>query len=230
MPPTDPSLRAWWPTTQSLDLIKAPIEDAAAAVDAELTRILNNSALSRNWREVRSLDQVFSGAPTFTNVPTYFALLSSRSPWTVMWNNSFLCDGYSSLCWCITAHQGLPTLHWSSHDDWTTFQSGSIFQHCRKDGDEVAKRHVQAAQEDSRWTFFQSGEPLPEEDVPGYEARKKSDRLNETRVMELLNRLGARPWREDFYDLPGRIFVMERLDMPSTISRRSRDDVLKAPP
>ena len=144
-----------------------------------------------------------------------------------MWNNSFLCDGYDSLCWCITAHQGLSTIHWSSHDEWTTFQSGATFRHFRRDGDEVTKRHVQSAQEDSRWTFFQSGVPLPEEDVAGYDVRRKRDRLNEKRVAELLARLGAQPWREDFYALPGKIFVVERLSLPPTISQKSREDVLR---
>jgi hypothetical protein len=31
----------------------------------------------------------------------------------VLWNNSFLCDGYDSLCWCLTSHHDLTTIHWA---------------------------------------------------------------------------------------------------------------------
>jgi hypothetical protein len=72
------------------------------------------------------------------------------------------------------------------------------------------------------------GEPLPEEDVIGYAARRKRDRLNEDRVSALLSRLGAMPWQAEFYTLPqSRVFVIRRENPPGTIARRSRADVLR---
>ncbi len=79
-----------------------------------------------------------------------------------------------------------------------------------------------------RWDFYQSGEPLPEEDVPGYAARRKRDRLNEERISQLLARLGAFPWLEQFYALPqNRAFVLRRIDATLTVIRKERDEVLR---
>ena len=64
-----------------------------------------------------------------------------------------------------------------------------------------------------------SGEPLPEEDLPAYSARRKRDRLQEQGMLKLLDRLGARPWEDEFY-LPGEAFRIERIAYPDTISRK----------
>jgi hypothetical protein len=90
-------------------------------------------------------------------------------------------------------------MHWSAHDTQTRFQPGATFTHRRNLGGTVVERFVWAAQEDERWLFKQSGLALPEEDVTLYNARRKRDGLNKQRVTELLPRLGARPWQEDFY-------------------------------
>ena len=84
----------------------------------------------------------------------------------------------------------------------------------------------QAAQTDDRWDFFQIGQPLPEEDTQLYTARRKRDRLNEEYLLQLLTRLGASPWSESFYALPGRCFVMRRSAAPAKIIKRRREDVL----
>ena len=43
--------------------------------------------------------QPVSTPSVFTNVSTCYLVLPTHSRWTVRWNNSFLCDGYDSLCW-----------------------------------------------------------------------------------------------------------------------------------
>jgi hypothetical protein len=63
------------------------------------------------------------------------------------------------------------------------------------------------------------GEPLPEEELPAYSARRKRDRLNEQGILKLLGRLGAWQWDDDFY-LPGEAFRIERIAYPSTISQK----------
>ncbi len=82
-------------------------------------------------------------------------------------------------------------------------------------------------QEDKRWVFRQSGEPLPEESSETYGLRRKRDRLNEQLLAALLARLGARPWQEDFYALPEtRCFVLERRSPPPSILFRTREEVI----
>lgn len=223
------TLQRWWPTTQSLDLVEGSVEKVAAAVQAEVARFVNGEEVATSWEPFHNLDAAFGAATEFHNVPTFYLVLPTWSRWTVLWNNSFLCDGYDSLCWCLTNNHGITTMHWSAHDEWTTFQSGAVFYYRRRSGFDIVERYVQTFQEDKRWLFSQSGEPLPEEDVAGYATRRKRDRLNEERMSQLLARLGAFPWQEQFYALPQiKAFVLRRIDAPSTITRKERDEVLRA--
>ena len=223
------SIRKWWPTTQSMDLVEGTVETVAAAVETEVKRFVAGEDVATSWEAFPNIDAAFGAAPEFTNVPTFYLVLPSRSRWTVLWNNSFLCDGYDALCWCLTKNHGLTTVHWSAHDGWTTFQSGACFHHRRRHGATVVERFVQAGQEDERWFFDQKGEPLPEENVGAYGARRKRDRLNEVQLAQLLGRLGAFPWSEEFYGVRDRpCFVLRRVHAPPTITRRPASEVVRA--
>ena len=228
MPPSDRALRKWWPTTQSLDLVEGSGRKVAEAVRAEFTRILQGENFDASWFQFGTFDAALGSALEFSNVPTHVLVLPTRSKWSVLWYNSFLCDGYDSLCSNLTTRHRLTTIHWSAHDEWTTFQSGARFIHRRHDGAKVIERIVQAAQQDKRWRFYTIGRPLKEESLEEYEAKRKRDRLNERSLLSLLNRLGAQPWSEEFYALPEQeCFVLRRPAAPSTIVRRSREEVLR---
>lgn len=219
----------WWPTTQSLDLVDGPVDRVATAVETEMRRFAEGEPVSSEWTNVRDLDAAFSLAPVFANAVTCLLVLPTRSRWSALWNNSFLCDGYDSLCWCLTMHHGLTTMHWFANDEWTTVQSGAGFTHRRRDGAELVERSVYCAQEDKRWLFRAAGTPLPEEQVGAYAARRKRDRLNETGMVTLLHRLGADPWQEGFYAVPEqRIFVVRRMAPPPAIILRPRESVVRA--
>lgn len=223
------TIRRWWPTTQSLDLVEGTVESVASAVDAEVRRFLETEDIISSWQTCRDLDSAFHQASEFSNVPTFYLILPSRSRWSVLWNNSFLCDGYDSLCWCLTENHGLTTVHWSAHDEWTTFQAGAAFCHRRRESTEMVERSVYVGQEDERWLFYASGPPFPEEDVGAYAAKRKRDRLTEELVAQLLSRLGASPWSEEFYAFPeGRCFAIQRPNAPATVIRRSVSQVLRA--
>ena len=228
MPPIDPTLRKWWPTTQSMDLVEGPVSKVAAAVQAEFSRVLKGEKIAAGWFQYPDLDAALSSAPDFDNVPTFVLVLPTRSKWSVLWYNTFLCDGYSSLCWCLTSNHRLTTIHWSAHDDWTTFQSGARFNYRRHNGTEVIERSVQSAQEDKKWHFYAIGEPLEEEILSDYDIKRKRDRLNEQKLLSLLERFDARPWSTDFYAIPEQeCFVVRRPNAPSTVSKRTRADVLR---
>jgi hypothetical protein len=223
------SIQRWWPSTQSLDLVEGSVEAVAAAVETEVRRFVGSEPVASSWETFLSLDSAFRSAPEFANIPTFHLVLPSRSRWTVLWNNSFLCDGYDALCWCLTKHHALTTVHWSAHDRWTTFQSGASFHLRRSAGSTMVERSVHVGQEDNRWTFFEHGEPLPEEEVTSYRARRKRDRLNEVLVSQLLGRLGASPWSDEFYAFPEqRSFVVRRPEAPATVIRRRVSEVVRA--
>jgi hypothetical protein len=231
MPPKGGAISTWWPTTQSLDLVEGPVRLVARAVEEELLRFLASERLVYSRGKFKDLDAAFRSAPDFGNVPTFFLALPTRSKWTVLWNNSFLSDGYDSLCWRLTSHHFLTTIHWSAHDDWTTFQSGASFTYRKHDGTNVVERSVYSAQEDKRWLFHAAGQPLDEENTNEYTARRKRDRLNEQSLLSLLDRLGARPWSEDFYALPElECFTILRPSPPATVLKRTREQVLHSCP
>jgi hypothetical protein len=227
MPPIDTTLKRWWPTTQSLDLVEGSIAQVAEAVYAEVSRFAMGERITRRWERFADLDSAFGSASEFANVPTFYLVLPSQSRWCVLWNNGFLCDGYDSLCWCLTANHGLTTMHWSAHDERTTFQSGAQFSFRRMVHGSVVERSVHCSEEDGRWSFHAHGEPLPEEDQNAYSARRKRDRLDEQQMVLLLERLGAKPWVSDFYALPQEsCFVLARPEAPASIVRRTRRQVL----
>lgn len=220
-------IQKWWPTTQALDLVEGNVEEVAAAVHNEVARFVGKEVITGTWETFSTVDEAFGAAPEFANVPTFYLMLPTHSKWTVLWNNSFLCNGYDSLCHCLTSNHALTTVHWQAHDGCTSMQSEAKFCHRRAGGGNVIERSVQVMQEDGRWAFTESGEQLVEEDVQLYTARRKRDRLNEDRLLQLLARLGALPWSEQFYALPKHCYVIRRSAAPSTIIKRRREDVLK---
>jgi hypothetical protein len=217
--PISEAVQRWWPLPDSLDLVRAPVKLAASAVLAEVTRFVAGERLSSVWVPFSSLGQVFGSVAVFTNVPTVYFVLPTRSDWSVLWNNSFLCDGYDSLCWCLPTNHALTTMHWQSSDEDAVFQAGSSFTFRRPSKSGLSERSVYCGKNDERWEFHAVGEPLPEEDLQAYLARRKRDRLHEQGMLKLLERLGARPWQDEFY-LPGEAFRIERVGYPNTISQK----------
>jgi hypothetical protein len=227
-----PTLQRWWPTTQTLDLVEGSPEDVGNTVLAEVKRYVPTEMVTSGWESFETLDAAFREAGYFTNVPTFFLVLPTRSRWAVLWNNSYLCDGYDSLCSNLTVRHQLTTVHWGAHDHSTNSQPGAFFTHRKWVGSGVQERAVYVAENDGRWFFGQSGEPLAEEDLALYSARRKTDRLNERHVAELLKRLGADPWDEEFYAIQAhRSFVIRRREYSDTVHRKQTTEVLiKAPP
>lgn len=229
MPARSGAIEKYWPTTQSLDLVEGSIEVVAHAVETEVRRFNDPEVVEANWRNFGSLEEAFAACHLFTNVPTSYLVLPTRSRWTVLWNNSFLCDGYDSLCYCVTQNHGLTTVHWGAHDESTTFQPGASFTYRSMKAGVMVERSVYCGREDSRWLFHESGLPLPEEDTSAYGAKRKKERLNESVMLALLERLQARPWDEAFYDIGARkCFVMRRLSFPASITKRLPAEVLFA--
>ena len=223
-----PAIEQWWPVGQSLDLVEADLKAAAKAMQAEIRRFAGSDSLNESWVQISGLDLLFGSVNEFTNTPTVFFAIPTRSRWTVLWNNTFLCDGYDSLCACLTKNHGLTTLHWIAHDDTTTFQPGASFSYRRLQGNSVTMRSVHCGRSDSRWRFEEYGDQLPQEDIVAYSSRRKRDRLNESVLMSLLRRFDAQPWEEGFYDFSRPCYRLKRTTYPSTIIKRSPADVVTA--
>lgn len=222
-----PVLQKWWPTTQSLELIRGSVEDVAAALRKEIERTVTGEPLAETWIPLATLDDAFASVREFTTVPTVTLAFPTHSEWTVLWSNSFHCSGHDALASGLTRVHGLESIHWSANDRATTVPPRAGFVRRVRSGAEVLERSVHATSSDGRWTFVESGAPLPEEGDDAYRAPEMRDRLNE-RVMEgFLRRKGATPWDESFYRLaPARSYRLERTAPPATIERRPAVEVI----
>ncbi len=221
------AIKKWWPLPHSLDLVQAPADEVASAVLAEVnrfTRDVDGEQPASGWVPFATLDDVFGSVSVFTNVPTVFFVLPAWSDWSVLWNNSFLCDGYDSLCWCLTNNHALTTMHWGASDKDAVFQAGSSFTFRMRLGGETVERSVYCGKNDTRWHFEAVGKSLPEEHVDAYSAIRKRDRLNEAGMLALLARMGARPWDERFYRT-GQAFRIERVALTRAIPSKSFAEV-----
>lgn len=221
--PTSEAVQQWWPLADSLDLVRARADVAAPAVLSELTRFVHGDRLATAWVPFTSLSELFGSVSTFTGVPTVFFVIPTASEWAVLWNNGYGCDGYDSLCYCLTTNHGLTTMHWQSSDGDAVFQAGSSFTFRAKSDCRLIERSVYCGKNDNRWDFHTAGEPLPEEDLVAYTLDRKRDRLNEQSMIALLARLGARPWEDDFYPA-GKAFRIERVSFPKTITQKRYQD------
>ena len=218
----------WWPSTQSLDLIEGDSELVADAVAEQFRSVAQytDDDIAVEWLTVADIDAAFASMPFYDAVASRMLLLPTRSRWVVLWTNSSLCDGFDHFAQGLTLGAGLTTIHWSAHDTSTTFQPGATLHVRRMVDDGLIERRVQASRTDSRWDFFETGTPLAEEDLDGYLVRRKRDRLNERRVMELLGRLDARPWEEAWYALPEHpVYRLER-PLPPLAIRRERGQII----
>jgi hypothetical protein len=62
----------------------------------------------------------------------------------------------------------------------------------------VRKRIVRALY-DMKWTFYETGEPLPFEDIENYKKRKITDRINKDIITSYLLKIGLDINSADFY-------------------------------
>jgi len=201
----------WWPLGQSMVLVRAPFREATRAMrnqaDEWSRRV--GATYRFDWLRVSCIDEWFRCVEEFTIVPSMHCALPTNTDWTVMWCNSFLCAGHPPLAHCLTESQQLETIHFYSTDRNSTQLAGTHFTYRKPTGSgELTKRDVYCCNQGSRWDFRQEGEPLPEEDLERYSARRKRDRLCEESLMALLERLGVQPWLESTYEFRSKLLRM----------------------
>jgi hypothetical protein len=212
----------WFPLGVAIDLVEGNVNDVADAVRIQVGRWTGRERLEESESSHTDWNSLFSSVGVFTNVSTKFFCIPTNSQWTALWTNCFQCDGYDSLCLCLTKNHGLRTIHWKASDEPGIFLPGTHFCHRSiSSGGELSERTVHCSQQDSRWKFHQNGPPLPEEDCSRYEARIKRHRFNEDLSLELLGRLGAEPREQRFYDFSRTVRIIQRIGFPETVSRES---------
>jgi hypothetical protein len=210
----------WFPLGVAIDLVEGDVREVADAVKTQVGRWTGREGLEELESKHTDWNSLFGSIDVFTNVPTKFFCIPTNSQWTALWTNCFLCDGYDSLCLCLTKNHGLRTIHWKASDEPGIFQPGTNFCHrAISSVGELEERIVHCSQQDTRWEFHENGPALPEEDLSLYNARDKRRRFNEEISIELLGRLGAEPREQRFYDFSRPVRIIERIGFPDTVSR-----------
>lgn len=201
----------WWPLGQSMILVRAPFRRSATALQNQAYewQCRVGATYRFDWLRISCIDEMFRSVETFTIGPLTYYTLPTKGDWTVIWCNSFLCDGHQSLAHCLTECQKLETIHFYSTDRNSTQLAGTNFTYRKPTATEaIIQRDVYCCNQGSRWQFRQVGEPLPEEDLERYAAKRKRDRLNEEGFMALLGRLGVQPWLESTCDFSHKLLRM----------------------
>jgi hypothetical protein len=137
--------------------------------------------------------------------PRRFLFCSTSSKWTAYFDNSWRGADAGSLCHmaalqlrcrAVRVHAVSDTL-----DDIVVGSSpgrygGAIFELYNSD---ALVRSVAAINDGGAWTFEQSGEPLPTEDLDNYRARRRKDRFDLAHLARILGYLEIDAFRESFY-------------------------------
>lgn len=210
----------YWPFLMSFDLVKASKAMTLERVAGQIARITNKEPLAILDIEFESLTQVFEHPGEYASFPTAFYVMPTATPWTVIWTNTFHCNGYDSLSHCLSRFDRLETFHFRSCDEDAFYQAGTLFTHRHPTGEtEVQSRTVQACKDDRGWKWYATGPEQPYEDLAKYESTRKRDRMNERLLADYLRRLGCDPRDETVYDRRESVSVIVRERPPETIRR-----------
>lgn len=212
---------AYWPFLISLDLVRAPADNCAAAVEAEFSGFARGEPIHTTTFPFESLEQLFSRPDKFFVSPTRIYVVPTVTEWTVLWNNSFHCTAYDSLCYCLTLNHGIETLHFQSSDSDAFYLAGSLIRHRLPGESQSIERSLQASKNDSsRWVWHESGPVQPYENIDNYTARLKRNRLNEAILADYLATLGCDPRKESVYDSNAQVTCLTRKELEQSLEGR----------
>lgn len=105
-------------------------------------------------------------------------------------------DGSDSLCYVINGRLGGAQYTFSM----STFIGTYLYNDFLYSYDGERKRVVKSYLDDTRWVFYEKGEPLFFEDVNNYKARMKKKRLNKEILLDYMSKYGI-----NFYDIDSNI-------------------------
>lgn len=135
------------------------------------------------WEDARTLENIFAAGISSPNI-----LAPTRSSWLGIFDYNMRSHDYVAQLLSEDARCRAVVV-WLSD----TNRRLDIYDSGR------AIRHLQASDQDGRWEFYQSGEPLPFEDLEAYQRRRVRDRFTPEMLEAYSAALGLRPFDADFY-------------------------------
>ena len=155
-----------------------------ATVDQVLTAATRGGTRDiEAWEDARTLENIFAAGISSPNI-----LAPTRSSWLGIFDYNMRSHDY--VAQLLSKDAGCTAVVvWLSD----TNRRLDIYDSGR------ATRHIQASDQDGRWEFDQSGEPLPFEDLEAYQRRRVRDRFTPEMLEAYCAALGLRPFDPDFY-------------------------------
>jgi len=214
--------REYWPFYLSFDLVMSTQKKAFKACFSELSRSYNKKIKSKSI-SVSSINEVFQNPPGYTTYPSHTYVISTHTKWTILWCNTFHCNGFDTLGWNVTKHHGIPTIHYEASDSDAFYQAGSKWYH--RTGKSTT-RVLSAIKEDKKWIWFADGPLQSYEDSDNYEQRMIKKRLNENIVNDYLNIIGFNP-NTDPFNFSQDVYVIYRTYTPCLVECKDYNYVLE---
>jgi hypothetical protein len=217
------------PLTQSYELVCGKTDDIAKNIFLEVKKYSKgNSEISLIQNKMDNPHEIiYRNNNILTNIPTKIFVFPTITEWAIIWNNSFLCDGWDSLSYNLTRLYKYKTLHFNSHDTKTTFLPSSCFHYRFWNGNDIQERYVWTGVNDNnKWEFIEKGTVCDFEDIKNYKNKIIKNRLNEKIIAELLGEIGVNPWEEKYYNYNEVYYEINRTKYPETIQEKALSEVL----
>ncbi|MCL2147741.1 MAG: hypothetical protein FWH47_00135 [Methanomassiliicoccaceae archaeon] len=217
-----------FPLTQSFGLVLGDATEVADAIFNEMRKYTKDENGIELDRPILGNfdDAIYNNK--FTVPITRVIAFPTRTEWTIIWNNSFLCDGWDSLCYNLTRSCNYDTFHFCSHDAITTMLPGSYFYYRWVENEVLKERYAWACKNDSgRWEFIEKGETRYFETVEDYEDRMIKNRLNEDKMEKIFDKMGINPWERTSYRYNEPYFQITRTKYPETTKEKDVDKIIK---
>lgn len=211
-----------FPFFLSLDLARGPISTVSKAVENELSRF-NDNCIKVDQVRFSSVEDIINHPATYSSSPIYFYIIPTNTDWTILWNNSFHCNGHDSLCHCLTKNHKIETIHYLSSDIDAFYQAGSSWTHRLPNG---AMRNISCIKEDKKWIWYTSGEVQDYEEQHLYTERIKRKRFNNNILQNYLRSIGCNP-NEQPFDFSAQATFIQKTNVSPKISHHNYEYVLQ---
>jgi hypothetical protein len=205
----------WYPLGCSLDLVEGEPKSVAQTILKEVSRFNHGEKYEINEFKINILDDVFKKETEFGVSPFNFYVIPTKTKWSILWNNDLRCEGYDSLCSCLTKFFGFTTISWYSNEPFDKEHPANLFTYRMKKQEALEERVIYTIFDGKEWTFFQQGKMLPFEDNSWFKCRKKKDRFNQEKLFFILNKLNAQPWDYNFYDYSKVVYIVYPVKKPN---------------
>ena len=138
------NIKELFPLTQSFGLVLGNTTEVANAIFKEIKKYTKNEiGIELKYLTLKNIDEAIYNNK-FTVTPTKVITFPTKTKWIIVWNNSFLCNGWDSLFINLTNFYNYNTFYFCSHDTITTKLPGTYFYYKYRKNEILKERYVWA--------------------------------------------------------------------------------------